>query len=63
MQSHQAARTSRVNSHTGTLEVKEPANTVGQDCIGYACGLVFQSRFRIRVENSLVVVIESADEH
>jgi hypothetical protein len=63
MQCHQTAGAGGVNRHTGALEVEEPANPVRQNCIGDSGGFVLDSRLRIGIEYTQIVVVESADEH
>lgn len=60
MQSNQTTRAGCVDCHTGSLEVEEPADSVGEGGICYTGWLVFNRSFWVRVENSKVFVVKAA---
>lgn len=63
MQCHQTARASCVNGHTGSVEIKKPADTVRQKCIADTSWFILDAGLRVRIEDSEVVMVEATDEY
>lgn len=63
MQRNHTARASGINSHAGSLEVEEPADSVGDDGVRDTRRFVFDGTLWIGVQKRQMVVIEATGEN